>query len=160
MAQFRAQDLAQWLCHHSSYNSPCQHQWRSVEAEYVAKCEQVKSYFWTARESSRSPKHSRALQLFTTADLVYLTHPHLSLTSGTHNPTTEASVIIVNHLPTSVTFIAPSFPFVAWILAPSNDTTLTPLAFITSASFVQILHSRGMAASSPFRTPQRPRSHP
>ncbi|KAI9438141.1 hypothetical protein H4582DRAFT_2148324 [Lactarius indigo] len=83
-------------------------------------------------EVSRSHKPSRALQLFTTSDLVYLTH--LSLTSGTHNPTTEASVIIVNHLPTSVTFIAPSFPFVAWILAPSNDTTLAPLAFITSAS--------------------------
>ncbi|KAH9026620.1 hypothetical protein EDB85DRAFT_165989 [Lactarius pseudohatsudake] len=73
------------------------------------------------------------LPLPSVADLVHLTH--FSLTSGIHNLTIDASATIVNPLPASVSFTAPHFPFVVWIPAPSNDTTLVPLASVTSAPF-------------------------
>ncbi|KAH8990884.1 hypothetical protein EDB92DRAFT_2114867 [Lactarius akahatsu] len=108
----------------------------------VAKCaygEQIESYFWTARESflvpalPNLPAPGDDLPLPSVADLVHLTH--FSLTSGVHNLTIDASATIVNPLPASVSFTAPHFPFVIWIPAPSNDTTLVPLASVTSAPF-------------------------
>ncbi|KAI9438144.1 hypothetical protein H4582DRAFT_1814649 [Lactarius indigo] len=73
------------------------------------------------------------LPLPSVADLVHLTH--FSLTSGAHNLTIDASATVVNPLPASVSFTVPSFPFIIWIPAPSNDSTLVPLASVTSAPF-------------------------
>ena len=70
------------------------------------------------------------------SDLVHLSH--FSLKSGTHNLTIDALATLVNPLPSTVSFTAPPLPFVIWIPSPSdpsNDTTLIPLASITSAPF-------------------------